>query len=84
MLFNRIQRLKEGTSKVRYNNATYAVNKEKFNNGRSFKVYADELGGNDFISFNYYVKEDGEDLLKPCEMPQEKVTHFLNNYKTVE
>lgn len=50
-----------------------------FNNGKSFKIYAEELGGNDFISLNYYITKTSEKL-KPCEMPEEKVIYFLNNY----
>jgi len=37
---------------------------------------AKELGGNDFISGNYY-RSVGEGLLKPCEMPAEKVIDFV-------
>lgn len=49
-----------------------------FNQGKSYKIYAKELKGNDFISLNYYITSNTE-LLKPCEMPKEKVIHFLEN-----
>jgi peptide-methionine (S)-S-oxide reductase len=61
-----------------YNNKKYSITKEIFNNGKSFKIFAEELQGNDFISLNYYITSKNE-FLKPCEMPQEKVIHFLKN-----
>lgn len=45
--------------------------------GRSQKLEAEELGGPDYISFNLYRLAGGEVLLKPCEMPSEKVIDFV-------
>lgn len=67
-----------GYSVVQYNLKKYGVIRTDFNSGKSIKLYAEELGGNDFISLNYYVMATSE-LLKPCEMPQEKVIGFLVN-----
>ncbi len=54
----------------------YLLRKETPLNGKLIKLYAQELGGNDFISLNQYpYLQDG--LLKPCEMPQEKVIQFV-------
>ena len=47
--------------------------------GRSQKLEAEELGGPDYISFNLYRLASGEALLKPCEMPAEKVIEFVLN-----
>ena len=71
-----IKGIKEGYSVGVYQGRRYGLTKTVFNEGRSCKVYASELGGKDFISFNYYDTEK-EMLLKPCEMPQRKVTDFL-------
>ncbi|MEO0895694.1 MAG: peptide methionine sulfoxide reductase [Bacteroidota bacterium] len=65
-----------GYSEVVYNGRKYGLSRSDFNQGKSLKVYGEELGGNDFISFNYYLTEKGS-LLKPCEMPQEKVEKFI-------
>lgn len=54
----------------------YSVTRQDFNGGRSTKVFARELGGKDFISFNYY-QASKKDHLKPCEMPEKKVIDFL-------
>ena len=79
-LLKRIQQLPLGYSEVHYQNKKYGVTKSEFNHGKSYKIFAEELGGNHFISLNYYITSQDE-ILKPCEMPQEKVIHFLENYK---
>lgn len=68
-----------GHSTVLFHGKKYSLIRTDFNEGRSTKVYAEELGGNDFISFNFYISKKGEKL-NPCEMPAEKVMDFLNNY----
>lgn len=55
----------------------YRVTKSQMANGRSQKLEAEELGGPDYISFNLYRLGGGETLLKPCEMPEDKVTTFV-------
>ena len=55
----------------------YRVTKSVMATGRSQKLEAEELGGNDYISFNLYRLASGESLLKPCEMPEEKVITFV-------
>lgn len=67
-----------GLSYVWYNDKKYSLTRTDFNHGRSVKVFAEELGGNDFISFNYYFTKTGGQF-KPCEMVEEKVLHFLEN-----
>lgn len=78
-ILKQIQKLQKGYSEVVYKSKKYGVTRNDFNQGSSFKIYAEELGGNDFISLNYYITSNGEKL-KPCEMKAEKVIHFLNNY----
>lgn len=72
-----------GYSEVSYQNRTYGLTRTDFNKGKSLKIFAEELGGNDFISFNYYITSQ-DDILKPCEMPSQKVTDFLKNYKIIK
>jgi len=59
------------------NGKRYRVIKSVLVSGRSQKLEAEELGGNDYISFNLYRLASGETLLKPCEMPAEKVIAFV-------
>jgi len=81
-LLSKIKKLPDGYSEVMYNNRKYGVTKSEFNQGKSYKVYAKELGGNNFISLNYYCTNERE-ILKPCEMPESKVIHFLENYISI-
>lgn len=62
-----------------YQDKRYRITKSSMITGRSQKLVAEELGGNDYISFNLYRLAGGEHLLKPCEMPAEKVTDFVLN-----
>lgn len=78
-LKNQIKTIPEGYSTIVYNDRKYGVSKSLFNAGKSTKVYAKELGGTDFISFNFY-QTPHDHHLKPCEMREEKVTQFLKCY----
>ncbi len=72
----RLLSLEDGAYDVYFNNIRYGLRKETLLNGKLIKLYAEELGGNDFVSLNYYPRT-ADGLLKPCEMPQEKVIAFV-------
>ncbi|MEM8632572.1 MAG: hypothetical protein AAGF74_15160, partial [Pseudomonadota bacterium] len=55
----------------------WRITKSVVAGGRSQKLEAEELGGPDYISFNLYRLATGQSLLKPCEMPAEKVIGFV-------
>ena len=69
-----------GYSEGEFQGKRYGISKSAFNQGKSLKVYAEELGGKDFISLNLYLTHEGA-MLKPCEMPEQKVKDFLNEIK---
>ena len=71
-----IQKIPLGATEISISGKKYLVTRQDFNQGKSTKVFAKELGGNDFISFNFYLTSKGEQL-KPCEMPTQKVLDFL-------
>lgn len=54
----------------------YVVTRSKIVGGRGEKLVAEALNGNDYISLNLYRLASGP-LLKPCEMPSEKVIGFV-------
>lgn len=83
MLLSIIQALPEGYSEGWYDNAKYSITKQTFNQGKSYKIYAKELKGTNFISLNYY-RTTSQELLKPCEMPATKVIDFLTTFKPVK
>jgi hypothetical protein len=60
-----------------YGGRRYRLTKSTYSSGRSQKLEAEELGGTDYISLNLYRLSDGTALLKPCEMPEEKVVAFV-------
>jgi hypothetical protein len=70
-------RLPLGGYGATYDGKRYRVTKSQFACARSQKLYAEELGGNDRVSFNLYRLATGEALLKPCEMSAEKVVTFV-------
>ena len=75
-----IHNIPQGYTLGEYQGKTYGIQCHRFNDGRSYKVYAEELGGKDFISCNYYALNT-KGLLKPCEMPKQKVIDFLTGVK---
>jgi len=78
---NKIACLDDGTYNVSFQKKRYLLSKKTHFEGKLIKLYAEELGGNDFISLNYYPQiKDG--LLKPCEMPVQKVVGFILALKT--
>lgn len=82
-LAKRIQDIPVGYSEVLYKDRKYGLTREDYASDRSIKVFAKELGGEDFISFNYYKTEAGKVHFKPCEMSAQKVTEFLEGYSPV-
>lgn len=76
MLLSILQQIPDGYSEGWYDGKKYGLSKTVFNQGKSIKLFAEELGGNDFISLNYYITSRQE-LLKPCEIPEKKVIDFL-------
>lgn len=82
MILEKIKTLPIGYSEVLFQKKKYGVTRTDFNKGNSVKVFAEELGGNDFISLNFYITSTSENL-RPCEMPEEKVIHFLNHMQVL-
>ena len=78
MFTKNIYEIPKGYSEMIYEGEKYGVTRTDFNNGKSLKVFAQQLGGSNIVSFNFYVTSSSENLF-PCEMPKEKVIHFLRN-----
>ncbi len=68
--------LPNGANDVIYKNRRYLLRKETLLEGKLLKVYAEELGGNDIVSGNYYPTMK-QGMLKPCEMSDKKVINFV-------
>lgn len=65
-----------GTHKGVSHGKRYVVSKSAFNDGKSWKLVAEELGGKDYISLNLYDLTSGARLY-PCEMSTDKVIDFV-------
>lgn len=76
--FQKISIIRDGISKARYQDRIYIVNKSTFNDGNSFKLYAEEAGGKDYVSLNVYKTRETVHV-KPCEQPISKSLNFLRD-----
>jgi hypothetical protein len=56
----------------------YGLTRTAHVGGRTLTIHAEELGGPDVVSANVLRTAAG-DVLKPCEMPAEKVLGFLRS-----
>jgi len=82
-LENQILKIPPGYSEVIYNGKKYSLTREDLVGSRSIKIFAQEQGGKDFISFNYYRTKSGAAHFRACEMPDEKVEHFLEHFQSL-
>ena len=73
----RLGALPRGWFTARFDGRRYGVSNVAHAGGRSFKLYAEELGGPDRISLNIYAPPSGTPALRPCEMPVDKVIAFV-------
>ena len=74
--YTKLLDLPNGANDVYYLGKRYLLRKETLLEGKLIKIYAEELGGNDIVSGNYYPTMKGG-MLKPCEMSDKKVIAFV-------
>lgn len=80
--YTKLLTLPNGANDVRYLGKRYLLRKETLLEGKLLKVYAQELGGKDIVSGNYYSTiKNG--TLKPCEMSDKKVIDFVLHAKAI-
>lgn len=72
----KLDALPQGYSEGLYKGRRYGVTLSASSDGRRRWLYAEELGGAGRVSCNVYLA-GGRVLLKPCEMPEERVTDFV-------
>jgi len=70
----------EGWTLVRFQGRPYGLIRTTRAGGKSISVLAHELGGHDLVSANIYRTTEG-DLLRACEMPEQKVLDFLRGWR---
>jgi len=80
--YTKLCALPNGANNVIYTHKRYLLKKETLLGGKLIKLYAEELGGNNIVSGNYYITiQNG--LLKPCEMSDKKVIDFVESAKVI-
>lgn len=80
----RFLNLPAGYRSVSVDGKRYGLSIESSSDGKRRKLYAEELGGNDHVSFNLYLLDGKDPLLKPCEMPAQKVIDFVLSFQEIE
>ncbi len=81
--YTKLLALPNGANDVMYQDKRYLLRKETLLEGKLLKVYAEELGGNDIVSGNYYPTMK-QGMLKPCEMSDKKVIDFVLHVQVIE
>ena len=77
MFARKLRALPQGTFTATAHGRRYVVTKSSFADGRSVKLVAEELGGPDYISLNWYDLASGPQL-RPCKMSDQKVRAFVD------
>ncbi len=77
------ERLPPGWSLMTYAGHRWGVTRSVQAGGRTENVYAERLGGLGVVSANLYRLVEGA-VLKPCEMPAERVLAFLRDAQPLD
>jgi hypothetical protein len=72
-----LARLPSGYSERGVDGRRWAATVTRSADGRRTWLFAEELGGNNVVSFNWYVLARDQGVLKPCEMSSSKVIEFV-------
>lgn len=73
--------LPAGYTKGHFDGRPYGVTVKISDDGRRRWLYAEELGGTDFVSANVFLIDATRMLLKPCEMAEDKVVDFVLGFR---
>lgn len=76
--------LPTGFSEGSFSGRKWAVTVRRSEDGRRTWLYANELGGTDIVSFNFYLASGNRPILKPCEMSSAKVLDFVCGFRLSE
>ncbi|MEM1174739.1 MAG: hypothetical protein AAGA33_00200 [Pseudomonadota bacterium] len=75
-----LQSLPRGHSFGHYAGRRWGTTLSEAGNGSRFKLFAEELGGTEIVSFNLYLVGSDRPRLKPCEMPADKAINFVMGF----
>jgi hypothetical protein len=63
-----------------YQGLRYGVTVRRSRDAKRTSLFARALAGGDLVSFNLHRLRSGEGVVRPCEMPVEKVVAFVLGY----
>ncbi len=72
-----IRAIPEGWSRAEIDGHSWAVTRTTRAGGKVISVDAEQLGTSEQFGANVWITTDGT-ILRPCEVPEEKVLHFLH------
>ena len=73
--------LPEGYSTGTFEDRRWKATIKRSGDGRRVWLFAEDLAGDDIVSFNFYRLAADRVALKPCEMSTAKVTSFVHGYR---
>lgn len=76
----RLNELPKGYSTGEFKGAPYGATLTISDDGKRFKLFAQNLATKDHVSFNLYLLNGGRHILRPCEMSEAKVVDFVLGY----
>lgn len=74
-----LARLPAGFGEMEFEGNKWGVTVRRSDDQRRIWLYAEQLSGNDVVSFNFYLASGRRPTLKPCEMSSAKVVSFVVN-----
>lgn len=80
--YTKLIALPNGANDISYLGKRYLLRKETLLKGKLIKLYAEALGNRNVVSGNYYTSVKNG-VLKPCEMSDKKVIHFILHAKLI-
>jgi hypothetical protein len=75
-----LEALPKGYVEGHFDGRRWGSTVKRSDDGRRVWLFAEELGGEEIVSFNLYVLSSQRPMLKPCEMASEKVTEFVMGF----
>lgn len=76
-----LARLPTGFCRVQFEGDTWGVTVRRSRDQSRIWLYAEQLSGNDVVSFNLYLPSMRRPVLKPCEMSFQKVIKFVIDFQ---
>jgi hypothetical protein len=73
--------LPDGYGQGEFEGRRWGATVKRSEDGKRIWLFAEDLSGDDIVSFNLYRLDNGRHALKPCEMSSDKVVAFVLGYR---